>query len=97
MIGGKSRSLYRFVEEEHLSRQGRLCGEWCMGLVLKNAKGFSGQRDRGDEFNEEGFYLPTGPCAPEEPPRCARGCCEQPLDVRMVPKLSCLCGLVTHS
>lgn len=66
-------------------------------MVLKDAKGFSRQRDRGKEFREEGFYLPTGPCAPEDPHGWAPGFCEQPLDVSTAPELSCLCGLVTHA
>lgn len=49
-----SGGVCRFVEEEHLSREGRLWGEWSLGSGLKDAQGLSRQRDRRKELDKEG-------------------------------------------
>lgn len=92
----RSPEACRFMKEENLSRQERLWGEWCMGVVFMDARGFSRQRNRGKESDGEGFYSFIGPCAPEEPHRCVMGSVQQPLDVRTALILCCLCGWVPH-
>lgn len=45
----------RFKEEGPLSMPGRLCGEWCMGSVLKDARDFLGREIEGRHLMKRVF------------------------------------------
>lgn len=61
-VGGKKSRRLQVHGGRASEYAGRLFAEWCMGSVLKDARRFSRQRNKGKAFNEEGFFAFISPC-----------------------------------